>query len=201
MALSLRAYTLVCFLLLPSASSQAGVLKKCWAALWEPKLTEIKPELNEQVRARAKAKIAQIQSHLGCTLKVEKNRQLDEITAFDSQNAEMGYIQYTVGTNTLKIRYIESHVVKKDVATLLLAKALEINPHVTRIQGYFTETNYEVYARALARGAKPLAAAKLTPAYKIRKALGFSKIAESSEFGPDEITLITEWDDDDSSGQ
>jgi len=68
----------------------------------------------------------------------------------------------------------------KGISRLLLAKALLKNPQIKRIQSKLVLDNYAAYAKARSTMSQD-DAIKQTPAYKIRRSFGFTKIENIKE--------------------
>lgn len=65
---------------------------------------------------------------------------------------------------------------RNGVSLALLEEAIRINPDTKVITSGLSTENEEIFLNALRHGLSPLAAVQETPAYKIRKTLGFSEI-------------------------
>ena len=86
--------------------------------------------------------------------------------------------RYDSNENTLHVDNITvySEYKRNGVSLALLEEAVKINPDTKVITSSLSTENEEIFLNALSQGLSPLDSVQETPAYKIRKALGFSEI-------------------------
>lgn len=106
------------------------------------------------------------------------------LKSLDLSKNPQGRIEFSIDLNsqTLKITRVDANIRQRGIAQMLYARLLEIHPNIKRIETSFSfkETNFFEYQKAIESGKSPLDALKETPAYKIRKKIGFGKIVEKS---------------------
>jgi hypothetical protein len=64
----------------------------------------------------------------------------------------------------------------QNLSKVFIARAIMMNPDVHSIAGKLSLDNYTAYINALAKKMTPAEAIQQTPAYKVRRDLGFTKI-------------------------
>lgn len=111
-----------------------------------------------------------------------------EIRAVDFLGAPLGVLHYRIKGEVLAIEYLnvdERHR-RRGLGRMLLARAVLEHPEVTVIEGELHGANFDEFRNAMALGLEPLDAIRRTPAYRMRRALGFGRIdLERTDFaGP-----------------
>lgn len=95
-------------------------------------------------------------------------------------SSSLGVMIFRYDTNA-EILHVDNITVyseykRKGVSLALLAEAIRLNPKTQIITSSLATENQEIAIAGLERGLTPLAAIQETPAFKIRKALGFSEV-------------------------
>lgn len=100
------------------------------------------------------------------------------IKIFNSQDQMMGFIDYHIDESLLTSSTIvvTNDFKKQGVSKALLAYFILRHPEVTEMDLELTGTNEEILEQEISKGKSLLAAFQETPAYRIRKAFGFSEI-------------------------
>jgi|FLYM01.1.fsa_nt_gi hypothetical protein len=106
------------------------------------------------------------------------------------ENFIVGDISYElVDESELKIFlvFINQPFRGKGLSEKAFQEVLRLNPKVTKIHTHLIRDNEDALREALDRGETCVEAMKSTPAYKVRKKLGFSKITQADCFPPDRM--------------
>lgn len=103
------------------------------------------------------------------------------ITVYNKNELQIAYADYSFqGADIIKIGQIDISPAywKNGLSKLILARIIEDNPQVKEIKTQLADRNEKVFNDFRDMGYSVLDAIKETPAYKVRAALGFSKIKE-----------------------
>jgi len=97
---------------------------------------------------------------------------------FYTEGKLLGHIKYTRDGSHLDIDYVTIFPIDrgKKLSEVFLYEALKRNPGIKSIAGKLSGTNLEAFLTTFKGGQSPRDAIKNTPAYKIRAAMGYSKI-------------------------
>jgi hypothetical protein len=78
---------------------------------------------------------------------------------------------------------VERDFQRKGVSEFMLAQMLKYHPDISSVEGDLNQTNFYIVRDAEFKGMPLKQAIKQSPAYKLRKRLGFTKILRVSEIG------------------
>jgi len=88
--------------------------------------------------------------------------------------------KYYDQTETLFISDLHVKVKNQKIGSMLLAKVLSDYPYVTKVKTVLGLDNFNAFMLAKENGLSDIKALKRTPAYKMRKKMGFKKIDKES---------------------
>jgi hypothetical protein len=101
------------------------------------------------------------------------------------------HYRFTEKTKGLFIADMHVSLKKKHISLILLADIIKRHPGTARIRTTIGLDNYKIFQEAYGKTSSLEEAIKATPAYKIRKRLGFSKIEKDSiDYDPEDNSLI-----------
>ena len=118
----------------------------------------------------------------------------DRFSAFNQAGETIGYIEYHLGESRRLLEISHSWTSPamrgKGVNTMLFARVLSQHPTIERIATSLAEENIAIFKSAIKLGAKPLEALEATPAYKVRKKLGFGRVVRDESYITSEAAAL-----------